>query len=125
MVNCPKFQSGNKYEQGQILSETKKNIGICMTYSDTCHKTEDCKIRSNCKICQGKHLEALHNHIVLLGCSLAATVKLATLSMQDINIKYWPRGQMTVRVLFDNGSEVKLVRNTFTMKAEFKWQPAT
>ena len=61
----------------------------------------------------------------LLGCSLAATVKLATLSIQDIEIKHRPRGQMTVRVLFDNGSEVTIVRNAFAMKAGFKWQPAT
>ena len=45
--------------------------------------------------------------------------------MQDIEIKRRPRGQMTVRVLFDNGSEVTLVRNAFAMKARFKWQPAT
>ena len=45
--------------------------------------------------------------------------------MQDIELKRGPRGLITVRVLFDNGSEVTLVRNAFAKKAGYKWQPAT
>ena len=45
--------------------------------------------------------------------------------MQDIEVRRGPRGLITLRVLYDNGSEVTLIRNAFAKKARFKWQPAT
>ena len=45
--------------------------------------------------------------------------------MQDIEIKHGSQGVITVCVLFNNGSEVTLVRNKLCKRARFKFQPAT
>ena len=45
--------------------------------------------------------------------------------MQNIEVRQGPKGVITIWVLFDNGSEVTLVRNDFCIQAGFKLQPAT
>ena len=47
------------------------------------------------------------------------------MSMQDIEVRQGPKEVITIQVLFDNGCEVKLVRNDFCLKAGFKLQQAT
>ena len=111
-----KIKSQVTVKQAAQDKEAGYCIWICKVCSDTCHKTEDGRVNIVCSICKGKHLMALHDHITILGCSLAASVKLATLSMQDIEIRRGPRGLIIVRGIFDNGTKVTLVRNAFTMK---------
>ena len=38
---CPKYKHSSNAEQGQILSEAKKDIGICRVCSEILHKIED------------------------------------------------------------------------------------
>ena len=92
VVYCPKFTAGSKREQNQILSEAKKKIGICKCCLSYTHQSDTSRLALTCKTCNRKHLTSLHDHVNLLSCSLTATVTLASMSMQDIDVKRASKG---------------------------------
>ena len=64
------------------------------------HQTSYCRIKYNCKICDGEHLTVLHEHTRVLSCSVKARVGAASMSILDIEVNHGPREAITICVLY-------------------------
>ena len=110
-----------------IIKTVEKEHQLCQICFFIGHSSDNCQKASqmSCKSCSQQHSTDACNFQVYFSCStkVCLTSKsglTASMSLQDVKIN--ENGECT-RVLFNNGSELTLVRNSFCFEQDYPRVP--
>ena len=105
-----------------MVKKLKSKHPVCAKCSSWSHQTEACNWRGNCSKCNEVHIQDLCSFKKFLVCSLSTGNNCCLMSLQDIPVC---NSSIKARVMFDNGSEITLVSNSFAKKNNLPFERAT
>merc|ERR1712114_131917 len=111
--DCPDFKSATDGEKQEMVNKLKEKHPVCSKCSGWSHKTEACNWKGSCSKCNEVHIQDLCTIKKFLSCSLSSGNNCCLMSLQDVPVH---NSIVKACVMFDNGSEINLVSNSFAGK---------
>ena len=125
IFNCDKFRALDFKAKKTLVFNSK----LCFNCLQAGHLTKDCKSKSTCKVCNGKHNSLLHNENAITRSESTNTVvsgqaftpsNIGILPTALVSIEDDSRQVIKCRALLDSGSQMSLISEEAVQRMKLK-----